>query len=216
MANSERPRAKRATDADTPIRTCRWCFHESARDRLRTRTTLTNHPRPRDNTNRHVHACSSRRGGRFPHNPKTMHRRPKERAAHDGAAKQASTRESSPCSDAEAHRKPHGHKEKRRTRLAAKRANTPNTIRSEAPPLNPKLRPHLRRGHARVKRPGWPRHKHATRVCAHKRNGCPKGNRSNRPQKRCPTRLPHTGRRWELSVSGEGKPPHDQRTSRSV
>ena len=56
----------------------------------------------------------------------------------------------------------------------------------------------------------WPNQRHAPHFSAHKES-CPKGNCSDLPQRRCPSRQPHIGRPRELSLVRAEGPAADSR-----
>ena len=71
-----------------------------------------------------------------------------------------------------------------------------DTHRDERRHHEPKVRPHTQRSHH------YGHDTHTRRWSVLTIEGCPEGNRSNRPQIRYPNTLPHTGRRRELISSG--------------
>jgi hypothetical protein len=154
-----------------PVRTCRWCFSEWTRTNVHA-TLVNRHPRPRGDSSTHTHhrneECVRRVATRrtILAQPTSATHPAKWGSAHR-AAKQASTREYSPCSTPEAH--PH------RATIRGTPLNQPCGRATNTTPIATRnwrrhrpstLRPHTRRGHARLEA-GWPRHEHATRVSAH-------------------------------------------------
>ena len=71
-----------------------------------------------------------------------------------------------------------------------------DTHRDQRRHHEPKVRPHTQRSHH------YGHDTHTRRWSVLTIEGCPEGNRSNRPQIRYPNTLPHTGRRRELISSG--------------
>ena len=120
----------------------------------------------------------------------------------------------SPCSDAEAHQHHISKQTRRRKALRPSSRRRTSQMQTEAPPqirqcgrTRTAATPDRAGGHGTCTR----------RVDRAHSEGCPEGNRSNRPQKRCPSRLPQTGRRRELLNQCQGRINAPRpRTSRSV
>jgi hypothetical protein len=232
-------------DRSVALRTCRWCFttrraattHQGRAARTRAKKTPTTPRRARSGDvppkrGTPTRSARTHAGRTFPAQPK----HPTARQARPDAERRINRplERQSPCSDAEAHpcqtqrtatahpspaarRRAHG------TQAQTRGATTSDSAAARAPRPCPPL---------------WAGG-HGTHTCrvesAHKTEGCPEGNRSNRPQNRCPARQAHTGRRRERAVQvsrahttrnrhdrngshrrTDALCPHDRRTSRSV
>ena len=213
-----------ARDADSPMRTCRWCF----RRRPAFRKFLRNAKSTSRITPTTAHAANPRRrkhgrptcAGRFSNN---QHRPTTRVRPTDEASNQASTRELSPRSVAEAHRHRPANATSDAAHSLAARQRIPMSTPADRGATTNRRCGRISTAATPNRLNGWVATAR-TRAASFKltrRSGCPEGNHSNRSQNRCPypaapQRAPE-GAFSETSVRDwTTDQTHDQRTSRSV